>query len=203
MSRITALSFIEPQLPSLVDQPPEGAEWMHEVKHDGYRTLLAVQRGSVVAYTRNGFDWTDRYPRIAEATARLRCKSAILDGEVVVQDANGASDFEALQTAIKSRRNSLIFYAFDLLHLDGKDFRNRSLMERRAVLKKLLGNDLTSPLQYSDEFVGSAEALFRACAEHKGRHRLEARYLALSQRQKPHLVEDQVLHRERSHACRH
>ena len=93
---------------------------MHEVKHDGYRTLLAVQRGSVVALTRNGFDWTDRYPRIAEATARLRCKSAMLDGEVVVQDAN----FEALQTAIKSRRNSLIFYAFDLLHLDGKDLRN-------------------------------------------------------------------------------
>ena len=73
---------------------------MHEVKHDGYRTLLAVQRGSVVAYTRNGFDWTDRYPRIAEATARLRCKSAILDGEVVVQDA------KAHPTSRRFRRQS-------------------------------------------------------------------------------------------------
>ena len=83
MSRVSAFSFIEPQLPSLVDQPPEGAQWIHEVKHDGYRTLLAVQRGSVVAYTRNGFDWTDRYPRIVEAAGRLRCKSAMLDGEVI------------------------------------------------------------------------------------------------------------------------
>ena len=83
MPHVNALSFIEPQLPSLVDQPPEGAKWIYEVKHDGYRTLLAVQRGSVVAYTRNGFDWTDRYPRIVEAAGRLRCKSAMLDGEVI------------------------------------------------------------------------------------------------------------------------
>lgn len=103
-----ALSFIEPQLPSLVEQPPEGAQWIHEVKHDGYRTLLAVQRGSVVAYTRNGFDWTDRYPRIVEAAASLRCKSAMLDGEVILQNGRGASDFEALQAALRSKRTPLI-----------------------------------------------------------------------------------------------
>ena len=78
MSRVAALTFIEPQLPSLVEQPPE-EEWVHEVKHDGYRTLLAVQRGKVVAYTRKGYDWTDRYRGIAAAAARLRCKSAMLD----------------------------------------------------------------------------------------------------------------------------
>lgn len=167
MSRVTALSFIEPQLPSLVDQPPEGTEWMHEVKHDGYRTLLAVQRGNVLAYTRNGFDWTDRYPRIVEGAARLRCKSAMLDGEIIVQNERGASDFDALQKALKARRGLLTFYAFDLLHLDGKDLRNRPLMERRAVLKKLLGKDPSSALQFSDEFVGNADALFRACAEHR------------------------------------
>ena len=132
MSRVSAFSFVEPQLPSLVDQPPEGAQWIHEVKHDGYRTLLAVQRGSVVAYTRNGFDWTDRYPRIVQAAAKLHCRSAILDGEVIVQDRHGASDFEALQAALKSKRTPLIFYAFDLLHLDGKDYRNVPLVERRT-----------------------------------------------------------------------
>ena len=72
MSRV--LSFIEPQLPSLVDQPPEGSEWIHEVKHDGYRTLLAVSKRRVLAYTRNGYDWTDRYPRIEEATSWLQIR---------------------------------------------------------------------------------------------------------------------------------
>jgi bifunctional non-homologous end joining protein LigD len=166
MSRVSSLSFIEPQLPSLVDQPPEGAEWLHEVKHDGYRTLLAVQRGSVVAYTRNGFDWTDRYQRIVEAAARLRCKSAMLDGEVIVQDRRGASDFEALQAALRSKRTPLIFYAFDLLHLEGKDYRNLPLVERRAKLKLLVGSS-PNAIQFSEEFVGDAEAFFRACRNHQ------------------------------------
>jgi ATP-dependent DNA ligase len=121
----------------------------------------------VIAYTRNGFDWTDRYPLIVEVAARLRCKSAMLDGEVIVQDARGASDFDELQKAIKSRRGGLIFYAFDLLHIDGKDLRGRPLTERRRFLKKLIGHDPASPLQFSEEYVGNAEALFRACAELK------------------------------------
>ena len=117
MSRV--LPFIEPQLPTLVDQPPEGADWVHELKHDGYRTLLAISRGTAVAYTRNGHDWTECYPGIVAAAAKLPCKSAMLDGEVIVQDARGASDFEALQSALRQRGTPLIFYAFDLLHLDG------------------------------------------------------------------------------------
>ena len=134
MSRVGVLPFIEPQLPPLVDQPPEGADWIHELKHDGYRTLLATSRGTAVAYTRNGHDWTDQYPGIVAAAARLRCKSAMLDGEVIVQDARGASDFEALQSALRRRGAPLIFYAFDLLHLDGRDCRNEPLLERRRKL---------------------------------------------------------------------
>jgi bifunctional non-homologous end joining protein LigD len=86
---------------------------------------------------------------------------------VVVQDKRGASDFEALRGALSSRRGKLLFYAFDLLHLNGKDIRNRPLIERRAKLKTLLGEDASSPLQFSDEFVGDGAALFRACAEHR------------------------------------
>ena len=137
------------------------------MKHDGYRTLLAVHRGSVVAYTRNGFDWTDRYPRIVEAAAKLRCKSAILDGEVIVQDRRGASDFEALQAGLRSKAAPLIFYAFDLLHLDGKDYRDLPLVERRAKLKRLMGSDPKSLIQFSEEFVGDAQAFFRACRNHQ------------------------------------
>ncbi len=85
MSRVSAFPSLNLSFPRSLTSPPEGAQWIHEVKHDGYRTLLAVQRGSVVAYTRNGFDWTDRYPRIVQAAAKLHCRSAILDGEVIVQ----------------------------------------------------------------------------------------------------------------------
>ena len=152
--------------PNPADQPPQGSDWIHEVKHDGYRTLLVIERGKAVAYTRNGFDWSDRYPGIVSAAGKLRYRSAILDGEVVVQDENGVSDFESLRSAIRWQPHKLILYAFDILHLDGHDLRDRPLIERRDKLKKLVGRDRSSPLQFSDEFTGDASAFFRACAEH-------------------------------------
>jgi DNA ligase D-like protein (predicted ligase) len=164
---MSRLRFIPPQLPSLTEHPPEGADWIHEVKHDGYRTMLLVERGNAVAYTRNGHDWSDLYRGIIAAARKLPCRSAILDGEVIVQDARGISDFEALQAALRSQAASLIFYAFDLLHLGGKDLRETPLIERRAKLQKLLGINPSSPLQFSEEFVGDAAAFFRACAAHE------------------------------------
>lgn len=166
MSRDARLGFIEPQLLTSVDQPPQGDEWLHEIKHDGYRTLLVVQRRQAHAYTRTGLDWTDRYPGIVSAARKLDCHSAILDGEVIVQDERGVSDFDALMSAIRWHPHKLIFYAFDLLHLDGEDLRDRPLLERRAKLKALLGTDEASPLQFSEEFVGDGAAFFRACAQH-------------------------------------
>src|SRR5262249_27569527 len=115
---MSRLGFIPPQLPSLTGQPPVGADWIHEVKHDGYRTMLVVARGSARAYTRNGLDWSDHYPGIIAAARKLPCRTAILDGEVI-EDGHGVSDFEALQTALRCKAAHLIFYAFDLLHLDG------------------------------------------------------------------------------------
>ena len=167
MSRVSRLGFIQPQLPTLTAQPPAGDRWIHEIKHDGYRTVLVVDRGSVRAFTRNGHDWSDRYPAIVASAAELRCRSAILDGEVIVQDGRGASDFEALQRALRGRRNPLIFYAFDILHLDGNDLRALPLVERRAKLKKLIGDEGAGAVQFSEEFIGDAAALFRACAKHQ------------------------------------
>jgi len=160
------LDFIPPQLPSLTDQPPEGAHWIHEVKHDGYRTMLVIERGTARTYTRNGHDWSDRYPGIIMAARKLPCRTAILDGEVIVQDGRGVSDFEALQSALRSKTTHLIFYAFDLLHLDGKDLREKPLLERRAKLKRLIQNP-DSRIQFSEEFIGDAVAFFRACATHE------------------------------------
>ena len=161
----TRLRFIEPQLASSVDQPPEGKHWIHEIKHDGYRCQVLVERGEARVFTRNGYDWTHRYPSLVRAAMKLNCRSAILDGEAVVQDGNGASDFEALGSALRQRPHSIILYGFDLLHLDGKDLRQQTLIERRARLKGLLGTDERSRIQFSDEFDGDGAALFKACAE--------------------------------------
>jgi bifunctional non-homologous end joining protein LigD len=166
MFRVTSrLRFIEPQLPSLVDQPPDGKHWIHEIKHDGYRSLVIVERGEARVFTRNGFDWSERYPAIVRAATTLRCKSAIIDGEAVVQDGNGAYDFESLRSAMRWKPQGIILYAFDLLHLDGRDLRQQTLLERRANLKALIGNDAENRIQFSDEFDGDGHALFKACAE--------------------------------------
>jgi bifunctional non-homologous end joining protein LigD len=158
------LAFIPPQLPSLTDQPPLEAGWIHEVKHDGYRTMLLVERGQARAFTRNGSDWSDRYPGIVSAAAKLKCGYAILDGEVIVQDERGISDFESLRFALYWQPHRLIFYAFDLLHLNGRDLRKDPLKRRRSELRDLLAD---TPLQFSEEFTGDAAAFFRACAEHQ------------------------------------
>jgi bifunctional non-homologous end joining protein LigD len=120
----------------------------------------------VRAYTRNGFDWSDRYPGLVRSAARLNCRAAVLDGEVIVQDDRGRSDFEALKSAIRWEPQRLLFYGFDLLHYEGTDLRECPVVERRAKLKELFGNDRASPLQFSEEFSGDGAALFIACAEH-------------------------------------
>jgi bifunctional non-homologous end joining protein LigD len=160
-----SLEFISPQLATAVDHPPPRAGWIHEVKHDGYRTLLVIERRKARAYTRNGFDWTDRYSGITKAAAKLDCRSAIIDGEVIVQDERGASDFEALKSAIRWHPQKLILWAFDLLYLNGKDLRERPLLERRAELKELIPSG--HPFLFSEEFTGDASAFFRACADHQ------------------------------------
>jgi bifunctional non-homologous end joining protein LigD len=159
------LEFIRPQVATAVDHPPPRSGWIHEVKHDGYRTLLIIERHKARAYTRNGFDWTDRYRSITNAAAKLDCRAAIIDGEVIVHDERGVSDFEALKLAIRWHPQRLILCAFDLLHLNGKDLRNAPLLERRARLRELFPSE--HPFLFSEEFTGDADAFFRACADHQ------------------------------------
>jgi bifunctional non-homologous end joining protein LigD len=160
-----SLEFIEPQLATSVDHPPPRAGWIHEVKHDGYRTILIIERQKARAYTRNGFDWTDRYAGIIKAAAKLGCRSTVIDGEVIVQNKDGISDFDALKSAIRWRPQCLIFCAFDILHLNGKDLRDRPLLERRAKLQELIPSE--HPFLFSEEFTGEAGAFFQACADHQ------------------------------------
>jgi bifunctional non-homologous end joining protein LigD len=132
--------FIRPELATLVDQPPEGSPWVHEIKVDGYRTAARIEGGKVRLLTRTGLDWTARFRPIATALASLPVKTAYLDGEVAVLGPDGVSSFAALQDALsKGRSGDLVYFAFDLLHLDGLDLTPLPLIERKAALKKLLG----------------------------------------------------------------
>src|SRR5215212_3684197 len=99
MLQRTSLRFIPPMLPTLVQEPPSGDKWLHEVKHDGFRTQLLRSAG-VRAFTRNGLDWSERYRFILADMAKLPCSAAILDGEVIIQDAQGRADFDNLGFAI-------------------------------------------------------------------------------------------------------
>jgi DNA ligase D-like protein (predicted ligase) len=165
-ARAAKLGLVPPLLPTLVAEPPAGDGWLHEIKHDGYRTLVVVQGGRARVYTRRGNDWTDRYAPIAEHALKLPCKAAILDGEAVVQDARGIADFHALRSAIERGGRGIVFFAFDLLHLDGAGLRGRPLEERRELLRKLLRDaQAHSPIQFSDHFEGDAPAFFAAAQE--------------------------------------
>ncbi len=157
------LTFIEPMHPTLAPSAPEGGGWIHEIKHDGYRTQLVIDKTGVRAFTRNGFDWSDRYPTLLSAAGELRCGSAIIDGEAIVQDEQGRSDFAAFAGAMATRPNDIVLMAFDLLHIDGQDVRPEPLIDRRARLRDLIGcHDPASRLQFSDDVASSGPELFRA-----------------------------------------
>lgn len=153
--------FIPPCIPTLVDKPPEGDAWTHEIKYDGYRTQIHLRGGQARAITRNGHDWSAKYRTVLSDARDLIRREAILDGEMVVQDDTGRSDFKKLASAIRWENASLIFYAFDLLGLDGTDIRKQRCDDRRQRLRDLIGDPkLSSRVQFSDHFEGSGAKFF-------------------------------------------
>jgi DNA ligase D len=152
-----------PQLATQVDTPPDGDGWLHEIKLDGYRTIAIVADGRTRLITRNGHDWTDRYADVAKAFAAVPASAAVIDGEIVVPDETGVTRFEALQDAIASGESfRMLFYAFDLVHLNGWDLTGSPLVDRKALLQKLLAPMLnaSSAIQLSDHVVGHGREFF-------------------------------------------
>ena len=139
-SRHIALpAFVAPCLATLSDRAPEGANWVHEIKFDGYRIQARLDRGKVKLLTRKGLDWTKKFPTVAAAIAKLPASTALIDGELVVEGPDGLSSFSLLQQDLKeSRHDRMAFYVFDLLYLDGEDLRSRPLISRKDSLAKLL-----------------------------------------------------------------
>lgn len=160
--------FIEPELCKLVEHPPSGEQWAHEIKFDGYRLQLRVENGHASLRTRKGLDWTDRFPQIAQAAAAL--PDCIIDGEVAALDEHGAPDFAALQAALSDDDTAeLIFFAFDLLMIDGTDVRREPLAERKARLKTTLQalRPASALLRYVDHFQTAGDAVLQsACRMH-------------------------------------
>jgi len=152
------LGFIPPQMPTLVEQPPEDDGWVHEVKLDGYRTQIIIDKGGVRLYSKNGRDWTTKYWPIA-LVVDLPCRAAILDGEVIVSGEQGTPDSAALEAAIWNEPSGLVFVAFDLLHLDGRNLTPLPLLLRKRALRQLVEPGL-GKIQYSEHFERSALAVF-------------------------------------------
>ncbi|MEH6743436.1 DNA ligase D [Hyphomonas sp.] len=156
--------FTPPQLASLRDAPPAGEDWIHELKFDGYRIQALISGDQVRLMTRNGHDWTARYPTISRALRDIGSGSAALDGELVALDAHGHSRFGALQAATSGDQDAhLAYYAFDLLWLNGKDFRALPLEERKTHLRSFLP-DNHDIIRYSDHVDGQGDdVISKAC----------------------------------------
>jgi bifunctional non-homologous end joining protein LigD len=151
--------------PKLVDQPPDGSEWLHELKFDGYRMHARLDRGSVRLLTRTGLDWTHKYPAIAAAVASLPARQAYLDGELCGVRPDGTTSFSLIQNASDTGNSgALVFFLFDLLHLDGEAIAPMPVTERKERLHELLSG-AGSPQHFSDHQIGRERAFYdRACA---------------------------------------
>jgi bifunctional non-homologous end joining protein LigD len=157
--------FREPQKATLVDHVPAGSGWIHEMKYDGYRCLLGIGGGKAKVYTRSGLDWSDKFPEIAEAAARLEVGSALLDGEIVALDEKGNTGFSALQQAISEGGCGLTLFLFDALEIDGEDLTALPTIERKGRLASLIGDGRPPTLIYAEHIVGHGEKLFDAMCE--------------------------------------
>jgi bifunctional non-homologous end joining protein LigD len=161
-------SIIHPQLAQLVETAPEGNEWVHEIKFDGYRILTKIDGKKITMFTRNENDWTDRFPHLAKELSQLPVKSAWLDGEVVVLNEEGHSSFQALQQAFDEKKYKKIqYYLFDLIYLDGVSLFGVDLITRKEKLREILSSIDSPLLHFSDHIEGKGGKFFTNACEYK------------------------------------
>jgi bifunctional non-homologous end joining protein LigD len=156
---------VEPELATLVDKAPDGEHWLHEIKFDGYRALARLDTGRVKLLTRRGNDWTEKFQSVADALKELEVNQALLDGEIVILKENGASSFEALQQALSAGNDAeMLYYVFDILHLNRCDLTQVSLEKRKDVLRELVPPGVEGRIRFSDHVEGrGSDFLKQAC----------------------------------------
>jgi bifunctional non-homologous end joining protein LigD len=161
-TRRTPPGFIGPCLPTPAEHPPAGPGWIHEIKHDGFRLMVRRDVTRVRLFTRNGIDWSARFPLIVQAVATLRARSCLIDGEAIAHDDDGLASFELLRGRRHDRQVALC--AFDLLELDGRDLRHIPLEERKRALARLTGKPRAG-IVLNVTFEEPGDVVFRhACA---------------------------------------
>ena len=150
------------QLATLVSKAPEGEEWLHEMKFDGYRILCVIDK-DIRLITRGQQDWTDKFISIQNAVQKLKLQNTILDGEIVVLDKNGLPNFQLLQNAINEGETSFVYYVFDLIFYKGKDLTHHPLEERKEILKAILPKK-SNIIRFSSHIKGKGKEVFdEAC----------------------------------------
>jgi bifunctional non-homologous end joining protein LigD len=160
-----APAIIQPELATLVKQPPAGDQWVYEIKFDGYRIIGHVAGDKVRFQTRNELDWTTKMPQLAEAVRRLKLRQAIFDGEIVVFDEHGVSQFQLLQNAFREAPGKIVYTIFDLLFFQGEDLRDRPLEERKELLASLQLPTDRGPIRYTEHFEGDGGRFLEAARE--------------------------------------
>lgn len=163
--RLAIPNLIAPHLATLVKEPPPGDEWLHELKFDGYRMLCHTDSEKVRFWSRNGKDWTKRFPNLTLAVKALPGKSAIIDGDVVILERDGRSSFQKTAECFGNSKAKFSFVAFDLIYPDGLDLTKVALEERKHLLDALFESlPSSSPLRYSDHVQGNGQLfLTQAC----------------------------------------
>src|SRR5258706_9467214 len=170
--KVALPQFVPPQLATLVDAVPQGEDWLHEIKFDGYRVLCRIHNRRAVFLTREGHDWTKRFDFLTAAALPLPLRDVLLDGEVVALRADGATDFQLLQNSLNEHTDAdLVYFVFDLLHLDGRNLQMEPLLTRKELLEGLLRKDSRDKhrdlLRYSDHSIGAGAGtgLFQQACE--------------------------------------
>jgi bifunctional non-homologous end joining protein LigD len=163
MAVLRAGQFLPPCLATGVADPPAGAEWLHEIKYDGYRVQAHIVDGRVTVFSRNGHDWTHNFGRLARELASLRVRELVVDGEAVVMLPSGVSDYHRLREELsKGEQGHIAMIAFDLLWLNGSDVRDRALVERKSMLKMFLARRREGGLlRFGDHICGEGAAIFQ------------------------------------------
>ncbi|HEY1432237.1 MAG TPA: non-homologous end-joining DNA ligase, partial [Stellaceae bacterium] len=157
-----------PQLATVTSQAPDGPEWLHEIKYDGYRLLARIEDGKVRLITRGGLDWTAKFPALAGRLGQLPLESALIDGELVHLEPKGTTSFSSLQDAISGgRTDTLNFFAFDLLYRDGWDLTGAALQDRKSALSAIISPQALGMLRYSDHQIGHGPAFFAQACSYK------------------------------------
>ena len=161
------VTVVQPMLPTLTKTPFSNADWIFEPKWDGYRAICFLENGRVRFASKNRKSLTQRFPELQRIPKSIKAETAILDGEIVALDKEGVPCFAGLRSGKVANECAIVFYAFDLLNLNGDDLSQKPVVERKAILKRILRKQNTGRVRYTEHIVGDGERLFRELEKRK------------------------------------